>query len=177
MATPTCRCAGSPTWARSSPRGSGLGTILVTGFEPFGGEAVNASWEAAQRLDGWRCGGDVAAAVMLPCVYGASVGAFVAAFERTRPFAVLMTGQAARRGVICVERFARNIANASRPDNRGVAPGAAGLDPGPERLETTAQASAIVRAIREAGAPARISTNAGDYVCNHLCYGVLSYLR
>src|SRR5208337_2909947 len=142
MATPTCRCAGSPTWARSSPEARrALATILVTGFEPLGGEAVNASWEAAQRLDGWRCGEHVAVAVMLPCVYGASVERFVAAFERTRPIAALMTGQAARRGVVCVERFARNVANASRLDNRGVAPGAAPL--GPELLETTAPARAI----------------------------------
>ena len=55
--------------------------------------------------------------------------------------------------------------------------GAAPLDPGPERLEATAQANAIVRAIREGGVAARISTNAGDYVCNHLYYGALQYLR
>ncbi len=154
-----------------------MATILVTGFEPFGGETVNASWEAAQRLDAWRCGEHVAAALMLPCVYDASVEAFVAAFERMQPIAALMTGQAARRGIVCVERTARNVANASTPDNRGVARGAAPLDPGPERLETTARANAIVRAIREAGVPARISTNAGDYVCNHLYYGALKYLR
>jgi pyroglutamyl-peptidase len=154
-----------------------LGTILVTGFEPFGGETVNASWEAARRLEGWSCAGHVAVALMLPCVYDASVEAFVEAFERLRPEAALMTGQAARRGVVCVERLARNIANASTPDNRGVARGAAPLDPGPERLEATAPLREIARAIRGAGVAARLSTDAGDYVCNHLFYGALKYLR
>jgi pyroglutamyl-peptidase len=154
-----------------------LGTILVTGFEPFGCEAVNASWEAARRLEGWSCAGHVAVALMLPCVYDASVDAFVEAFERLRPEAALMTGQAARRGVVCVERMARNVANASTPDNRGIARGAASLDPGPERLEATAPVREIARAIRDAGVPARLSTNAGDYVCNHLYYGALNYLR
>jgi pyroglutamyl-peptidase len=154
-----------------------LGTILVTGFEPFGSETVNASWEAARMLGGWRCGEHVAVALMLPCVYDACVDAIVEAFERLRPVAALMSGQAARRGVVCVERFARNIGNSATPDNRGVVLGAPLLDPGPARLEATASASEIARAIRNAGIPARVSTNAGDYVCNHLYFGALKYLR
>ena len=101
--------------------------ILVTGFEPFGGEMVNASWEAARRIDGWSCGDCVAVARLLPCAYYVCIAEFVAAFERIRPVAVLMTGQAAGRGVICVERFARNV-GASAPDNRGVFGGAAHAD-------------------------------------------------
>jgi pyroglutamyl-peptidase len=154
-----------------------LATILVTGFEPFGGEIVNASWEAVKRLEGWRFGDHVAVALMLPCVYGASVDAFADAFERLKPDAALMTGQAARRGLVCVERFARNGGDAGTPDNRGVVRGAAPLDPGPERLEATLPVGNIARAIRRAGAPARVSTNAGDYVCNHLYYGALAFLR
>jgi pyroglutamyl-peptidase len=154
-----------------------LGTILVTGFEPFGGEAVNASWEAARRLDGWRCGDHVAVAVMLPCVYDASVDAFAEAFERLKPHAALMTGQAARRGLVCVERFARNVGNATTPDNRGRLKAAAEFNDGPERLDATVPAAEIVRAIRNAGLPARASTNAGDYVCNHLYYGALAFVR
>jgi pyroglutamyl-peptidase len=154
-----------------------LGTILVTGFEPFGGEAVNASWEAARRLDGWRCGDHVAVALMLPCVYDASVDAFAEVFERLKPHAALMTGQAARRGLVCVERFARNVGNATTPDNRGRLKAAAEFNDGPERLDATVPAAEIVRAIRNAGLPARASTNAGDYVCNHLYYGALAFVR
>jgi pyroglutamyl-peptidase len=151
--------------------------MLVTGFEPFGGEAVNASWEAARRLDGWRCGDHVVVAVMLPCVYDVSVDAFAEAFERLKPHAALMTGQAARRGLVCVERYARNVANGATPDNRGRLKAAAELNDGPERLEATVPAAEIVRAIRNAGLSARASTNAGDYVCNHLYYGALAFVR
>ncbi len=151
-------------------------TVIVTGFEPFGGETVNASWEAARSLDGWRCGDAVAVARLLPCVYGACVAEFVDAFERLRPEAVLMTGQAASRAVVSVERIARNAANADRADNRGVA-GAAMKQGSPALLEATASPETIARAIREAALPARVSSNAGDYVCNHLFYGALSYLR
>ncbi len=151
-------------------------TVLVTAFEPFGGETVNASWEAARAIDGWRCGDAVAVARRLPCVYDACVAEFIEAFERLRPEAVLMTGQAARRAVVSVESVARNGAGASAPDNRGVVRGEVASE-GPAELEATARALEIARAIREAGLPARLSTNAGAYVCNHLYYGALRYLR
>jgi len=152
-------------------------TILVTGFEPFGGETVNASWEAARKLDGWR-GGFNAVARLLPCAYDASVNELVRAIEDLRPEAVLMTGQAARRSVVCVERFARNLDDAAVPDNLGALRRAVAISRGaPERLEAAAPVDAIAQAIRAAGIPARVSRSAGGFVCNHLYYGALQYLR
>jgi pyroglutamyl-peptidase len=111
---------------------------------------------------------------MLPCAFELCLPEFVAAFERLKPSAVVMTGQAARRGMVSVERFARRSVSVTARDNRGEL----GLSPasGPDMLETTASASAVARAIRDASVAARVSTNAGDYVCNHLYYGALRYL-
>jgi pyroglutamyl-peptidase len=153
-------------------------TILVTGFEPFGGEAVNASWEAARKLDGCGIGEFAAVARRLPCAFGASVEELVRAIKTLRPEAVLMTGQAARRSVVCVERFAHNLDDAAAPDNLGVLRKAAAISEGaPERLEAAAPVKAIAGAIREAGIPARVSRSAGGFVCNHLYFGALQYLR
>jgi pyroglutamyl-peptidase len=153
-------------------------TILVTGFEPFGGERVNASWEAAQKLEGWRHGGAVATARVLPCAYDASVKALISAIETLRPDALLMTGQAARRGVVCVERFAHNLDDASAPDNDGVLRRALRISrSAPDWLEAAAPIRTIVRAINEAGISARMSKNAGAFVCNHLYFAALQYLR
>ena len=153
-------------------------TILVTGFEPFGGESVNSSWEAARKLDGWRVGEFAVVALLLPCAYDASVKELIQAIEALRPEAVLMAGQAARRGVVCVERFARNLDDAAAPDNLGVVRTAAAISAGaPERLEAAASVEAIADAIREAGIPARVSRSAGGFVCNHLYFGALQYLR
>jgi pyroglutamyl-peptidase len=152
-------------------------TILVTGFEPFGGETVNASWEAARKLEGWRRDELAAVARLLPCAYDASVKELVRAIEKVRPEAVLMTGQAARRGMVCVERFARNLDDAAAPDNLGVLRKAVRIsEAAPERLEAAAPVRAIAHAIREAGIPARVSRNAGGFVCNHLYFGALRYL-
>ena len=88
-----------------------------------------------------------------------------------------MTGQAARRAAVSVERFARNLDNAAAPDNRGALRRAVKIaDGAPERLEATAPVSEIAGAIREAGYPARVSTNAGGFVCNHLYFGALRHL-
>jgi len=153
-------------------------TILVTGFEPFGGEAVNASWEAARKLDGWRLGEFAAVARLLPCAYDASVKELIRAIETLKPEAILMTGQAARRAVVCVERFARNLDDAAAPDNLGHLRKAVAISEGaPERLEAAAPVKAIARAIRVAGIPARVSRSAGGFVCNHLYFGALQYLR
>ncbi|MGH6798581.1 MAG: hypothetical protein ACREDI_09405 [Roseiarcus sp.] len=152
-------------------------TILVTGFEPFGGETVNASWEAAQRLEGWHHGEYTAAARRLPCAYEASVKELVRAIETLRPEAILMTGQAARRAVVCVERFAHNLDDAAAPDNDGALRRALRISRGaPEWLEAAAPVRTIARAILKAGIPARVSTNAGGFVCNHLYFGALEYL-
>jgi pyroglutamyl-peptidase len=153
-------------------------TILVTGFEPFGGETINASWEAAQKLEGWRHGDTVAAARLLPCAYDASVKTLISAIETLRPDVLLMTGQAARRGVVCVERFARNLDDAKAPDNDGaLRRGLRITRAAPDWLEAAAPVRAIARAINEAGVQARMSRNAGAFVCNHLYFGALQYLR
>jgi pyroglutamyl-peptidase len=152
-------------------------TILVTGFEPFGGETVNASWEAAQKLEGWRHGEYVATAKLLPCAYDASVKTLISAIETLRPDALLMTGQAARRGVVSVERFARNLDDAKAPDNDGVLRRGLRISrAAPDWLEAAAPIRLIARAINEAGIQARMSRNAGAFVCNHLYFGALQYL-
>jgi pyroglutamyl-peptidase len=152
-------------------------TILITGFEPFGGETVNASWEAARQLEGWRCRDFMAVARLLPCAYDSSVKTLIHEIETLRPDAVLMTGQAARRGAVCVERFARNLDDANAPDNAGVLRRALRISrAAPDWLETATPVRIIAKAITEAGIPARLSRNAGAFVCNHLYFGALRYL-
>ena len=153
-------------------------TILVTGFEPFGGETVNASWEAARKLEGWRHGDYAAVARLLPCAYDASVKELIQAIETLRPEALLMTGQSARRGLVTVERFAHNLDNAAAPDNDGDLRRALRISrAAPDWLEATTRVRRIAEAVKEAGIPARMSLNAGGFVCNHLYFSALQYLR
>ena len=94
-------------------------TILLTGFEPFGGESVNPSWEIARALDGWACEGRTVRAVQLPCAFGDALGRLDEALAAHRPELVVCLGQAGGRTEISLERAALNVDDARIPDNLG----------------------------------------------------------
>ncbi|MBY6266207.1 pyroglutamyl-peptidase I [Azospirillum sp. 412522] len=147
-------------------------TVLLTGFEPFGGETVNPSWEAVRQLDGWECRGHHVAAKLIPCVFGASLDALGRAVAETDPAALLAVGQAQSRAELSLERVAVNLDDARIPDNAGNRPVdmpvAAG---GPAAYFASLPVKAMAAALRDAGIPAGLSHSAGSFVCNHLFYG------
>lgn len=156
--------------------GGNMKTLLLTAFEPFGGETRNAALDAAERvpeeLDGLHV-----VKLTVPTVFGASVALVTAAIAREMPDAVLMLGQAGRRDRLTPERFAVNRMDARIPDNAGNQPTEQSIAPGgPARYESTLPVVEMVSAIRAAGVPAEASDDAGTFVCNQLFYGVLHWL-
>lgn len=150
--------------------------VLVTGFEPFGGERANPSWEICMRLPR-LVGGLRVATCRVPCEFGRSIAVLEEAIARLRPAAVVLLGQAGGRAHVCVERVAINVDDSRLPDNAGACPvDAAVVAGGPPAYFATLPVKAIVGAMRKAGVPAEVSNSAGTYVCNHLMYGVLHYL-
>jgi pyroglutamyl-peptidase len=147
--------------------------ILLTGFEPFGGEAVNPSWEVARALEGRRIGGAPVQAVCLPTVFGESLHRLHEAIDMHRPALVLALGQAAGRADFSVERVAINVDDARIPDNAGAQPVDAPVVAGaPAAYFSTLPVKAVVAALRQAGLPASVSQSAGTFVCNHVFYGL-----
>ncbi|MBK1838163.1 pyroglutamyl-peptidase I [Azospirillum sp. YIM B02556] len=147
-------------------------TILLTGFEPFGGETVNSSWEAVRQLDGWECRGHRVAARLMPCVFGAALDALDRAVTETDPVALLGVGQAQNRAELSLERVAVNLDDARIPDNAGNRPvDRAVVAGGPAAYFASLPVKAIAAALRDAGIPAGLSHSAGSFVCNHLFYG------
>ncbi|ENU0192144.1 pyroglutamyl-peptidase I [Klebsiella oxytoca] len=152
--------------------------VLITGFEPFGGEAVNPSWEVVKQLDGAIIAGQPAVARQLPCVFGDALTALNAALDELQPRLILAIGQAGGRVDITVERVAINVDDARIPDNKGLQP----IDvpivaDGPAAYFSTLPIKAIVAALRSKGIPASVSQTAGTFVCNHVMYGLLHSLR
>jgi pyroglutamyl-peptidase len=153
-------------------------SILLTGFEPFGGESVNPSWQVAQALDGERISGATVHAVQLPCVFGAARAALDAALLQVRPTLVLALGQAGGRDGFTVERVAINVDDGRIPDNAGQQPIDVAIVPGgPAAYFATLPIKAMVTALQRAGWPAAVSQTAGTYVCNHVFYGLMHSLR
>ena len=147
--------------------------MLLTAFEPFGGEAVNPAQEAVKAVRGAAAGAEVVK-LTVPTVFEKSVGVVYEAMKRERPDAVLSVGQAAGRAGLTVERVAINLDDASIADNEGRRPVDAPIDPdGPAAYFTTLPVKAMVEKIKAAGVPASVSYSAGTFVCNHLLYGVL----
>jgi pyroglutamyl-peptidase len=157
-------------------RSRGEGVVLVTGFDPFGGEGANPSWEICKRLPKQVAGLEVVTC-RVPCAFGESVGAVARAIERHRPSLVVCLGQAGGRAQVSVERVAINVDDARIPDNMGASPIDEPIErDGPPAYFATLPVKAMVAAMRAAGVPADVSNTAGTYVCNHLMYGVLHFL-
>ena len=152
------------------------GVVLVTGFEPFGGERTNPSWDVAQRLPDSIAGLRVAK-LRVPCEFRRAIEVAAVAIDKQQPTLVICLGQAGGRSRIGVERVAVNVDDARAPDNAGAQP----IDEpiaadGPPAYFATLPVKAMVAAMRAAGVPAELSNSAGTYVCNHLMYGVLHLL-
>ena len=147
-------------------------TILLTGFEPFGGEAENPSWEAVRPLDDERIDGHRVAARLMPCVFGKAIARLRDEIAALEPQIVICVGQAGGRAEISVERVAINLEDARIPDNSGAQPLDRPIVPkGPAAYFSSLPVKAIVRDLRDAGIPAGPSHTAGTFVCNHIFYG------
>jgi pyroglutamyl-peptidase len=146
---------------------------LVTGFEPFGGDRVNPSFEALSRLPR-RLGALDIATRSLPVVYGAALTALREAIAATTPDVVLCTGLAGGRAELSLERVAINVDDARIPDNGGNQPIDLPVVVGaPTAYFATLPIKAAVAALREAGLPAAVSNSAGTFLCNHVFYGLM----
>ncbi len=153
------------------------GPILVTGFEPFGGEVTNASWEAVCLLPDVIAGRRVERR-LLPVEFGRSGDLLCAEMERLRPAAVIAVGEAGGRAHVSVERIAVNLMQARMADNAGASPqGEPVIPDGPDALFATLPVDACVEAARAAGVPTDASETAGLYVCNQLMYRLLFAVR
>ena len=146
--------------------------ILVTGFDPFGGEKINPALETIKRLPDTILGAQIIK-LEIPTVVGKSLAKITEAVEKENPDAVLSIGQAGGRSEITVERIGINIDDCRIPDNEGNQPiDEPVIKGGPAAYFVTVPIKAIVENIKAHNIPASISNTAGTFICNHVCYGV-----
>ena len=149
--------------------------LLITGFEPFGKETVNPSWEAVRLLPDHVCNVDVAR-LLVPTVFGLATETVLAKARELQPDAILCVGQAGGRAAVTPEVIGINLREASIPDNAGRQPlGEPVVEGGPAAYFATLPVRDMARAIRAANLPGALSYSAGAFVCNDLLYGLLRH--
>lgn len=149
--------------------------ILVTAFDPFGGESINPAQQAVERLSE-VIGEHHIFKLVVPTVFGRAAELVLEEMDRISPDAVICVGQAGGRRSVTPERVAINIMDASIKDNAGEQPTDEPIvTDGPAAYFSTLPIKKMVQAIRDAGLPGDVSNSAGTFVCNSLLYHVLHH--
>ena len=148
--------------------------LLITGFEPFGGENINPSWEAVMRLPDTIQEYKLTK-LLVPVVFGKGAEYVLQAAAEHSPDVILCIGQAGGRNAITPEFVAINLRHAPIPDNEGNQPQDEPIISGGQNAYfTTLPARKIAQAIHATGTPSQVSYSAGAYVCNDLLYTLLA---
>jgi len=151
--------------------------ILLTAFEPFGGEKINPSERIVGEIAGMKIPGVEVCTMIVPVTFADSAKSVTDALSAADYDAVVMLGQAGGRAAITIERVAINVQDASIPDNAGAQPQDTPVcADGPAAYFSTLPIKQLVQAVCDAGVRAAVSNSAGTFVCNHLMYSVLNYL-
>ena len=147
--------------------------ILITAFEPFGGEKVNPALEAMKLLPD-KIGEAQILKLELPTVFKKSIEKVWQHIDEYEPDIVISLGQAGGRACISIERVAINIDDTTMADNEGNMPVDQPIfKDGENAYFSNLPIKNMVEDIKKAGIPANISNTAGTYVCNHVMYGIL----
>lgn len=149
-------------------------SVLITGFEPFGGAERNPSWEAVQLLPASIAGHEMHR-LQLPTVYGRAAELLKAEIRRVQPEVVFCCGVAAGRSGVTPELVAINYRRASIADNAGQHfTGQPIVSGGETAYMTSLPVTAMVDQLQQQGIPASLSLSAGAYVCNDVYYALLA---
>lgn len=149
--------------------------LLITGFEPFGGETVNPSWEAVRQLPD-AIGDFVLCKLGIPTVFAQAARTVLEKAALFQPDVILCVGLAGGRDAVTPERIAVNIRDARIADNAGNQPRGTFVVPeGPAAYFSTVPAADMAQRIRAAGIPGAVSNTAGTFVCNDVLYTLLHH--
>lgn len=149
--------------------------LIITGFDPFGGETINPAWEAVKRLPD-AVGGYRLTRLEIPTVFEKAAKRVLEAAEQDKPDVILCVGQAGGRSAVTPERIAVNLMDARIADNEGNQPVEMPVEAGgPDGIFSTVPVTAMAEAIREAGIPGAVSLSAGSFVCNDTLYRLLRH--
>ena len=152
--------------------------VLLTGFDAFGGDAINPSWLVAQALHGEILQGYSVIAAQLSTEFATSHKQLTALLKLHQPVLVLCLGLAGGRAGLSLERIAINVQDARIADNAGTQPiDIPIIKSGPAAYFSTLPIKAMLQALMSANIAADVSQTAGTFVCNHVFYTLMHALK
>ena len=158
-------------------RGVAMKKLLISGFEPFGDDTINPSWEAVKLLPE-EIGQYAITKLCLPVVFGKATEIVLEAAERILPDVIICVGQAGGRAAITPELVAINLRHATIPDNEGNRPiDEPIISDGDTAYFSTLPVRGMAEAVNSSGISAGVSYSAGAYVCNDLIYSILHHSK
>src|SRR6266852_2685030 len=153
-------------------------SIVVTGFEPYGGRRVNPAAEVAKALDGSVVDGFAVIGRILPVSQRGLRERLEALLTELRPAVVVSLGLAPGEAMIRLERFGLNLLDFEIADNDGARLADAPIEAnGGVAVRASLPLRAIERALLESGIPARLSSTAGTFLCNATLYSLMRLLE
>lgn len=151
--------------------------LLLTAFDPFGGDKVNPALEAVKLVPD-TVGGIQVTKLEVPTVFHKSIALVEKEMARVKPDVTLAIGQAGGRFDVTPERVAINVDDARIADNEGNQPLSVPIfEDGASAYFATVPIKAMAEAIKAVGLPSSVSNSAGTFVCNHLMYGILYHIK
>lgn len=151
--------------------------LLITGFEPFGGETINPSWEAVRQLPE-QVGSYNLTKLQIPTVFGEAAEKILDKAGLLQPDVILCIGQAGGRDRVTPEVIGINLRESRIPDNAGNRPvNVPVVEKGPAAYFSTVPVRNMVAAIEAAGIPSALSYSAGAFVCNDVLYTLLHHYQ
>ncbi|TMI78927.1 MAG: pyroglutamyl-peptidase I [Bacillati bacterium ANGP1] len=153
-------------------------SLLVTGFEPFGGRMVNPSGLIVEALGGSPVAGYAVQAGVLPVIRSVAAARVAELIRKHRPAAVVCFGQGGpRQTTLRIERLAANVRDYPIADNAGHrASGEPIIAGAPAAYFATLPVTALRDRVRAAGVPCRLSNSAGTFLCNEVLFAALHHL-
>lgn len=151
--------------------------LLITGFEPFGGETINPSWEAVRQLPE-QVGSYNLTKLQIPTVFGEAAEKILDKAALLQPDVILCIGQAGGRDRVTPEVIGINLRESRIPDNAGNRPvNVPVVEKGPAAYFSTVPVRDMAAAIEAAGIPSALSYSAGAFVCNDVLYTLLHHYQ
>lgn len=151
--------------------------LLITGFDPFGGEQINPSWESVKLLED-KIGEYSLIKLQIPTIFKKGVDKIIERANEINPDVIICVGQAGGRRGITPEVVAINLVEANIPDNEGNQPmGVPVINGGENAYFSTLPIRQMVTAIKTKEIPSALSFSAGAFVCNEVLYTLLNYFN